>query len=232
MIKLYQFPPLWHLPNASLFCMKLETYLRMTKIPYESVYVGNPGKAPKGKLPYIIDENKTIADSHFIIEYLKNKHGDILDAHLTPREKGIALAIQQLAEEHLYWIVMYTRWQDEDFWPQTRKAFFGHINKLLRTIIAHKVRKHILQQLHSQGTRRHSRDEIYQRGTEATDALSALLGNQDYILGPTPTSIDAGVYALIQNVLVPPLETPLKQHTQQSNNLVNYCERMTQHFYG
>jgi len=33
MIKLHQFHSCWGIPNASSFCMKLETYLRMTKLP-------------------------------------------------------------------------------------------------------------------------------------------------------------------------------------------------------
>lgn len=35
MIKLYQFEPVWGIPNASPFRMKIETYLRMTALPYE-----------------------------------------------------------------------------------------------------------------------------------------------------------------------------------------------------
>ena len=51
MIKLYQFAPAFGLPNTSSFCLKLETYLRMVEIPFESVYSNEMGKAPKGKMP-------------------------------------------------------------------------------------------------------------------------------------------------------------------------------------
>ena len=51
MITLHQFPPAWGLPNASPFCMKVETYLRMCNLPYTTVNVLNPAKGPKGKLP-------------------------------------------------------------------------------------------------------------------------------------------------------------------------------------
>ena len=53
MITLHQFPSAWGLPNASPFCMKVETYLRMCNLPYTTVNVLNPAKGPKGKLPYI-----------------------------------------------------------------------------------------------------------------------------------------------------------------------------------
>ena len=35
MIQLYQFEPAFGLPNASPFCMKVETWLRMAALPFE-----------------------------------------------------------------------------------------------------------------------------------------------------------------------------------------------------
>jgi glutathione S-transferase len=74
MLKLYQFSPRWNIPNTSPFCLKLETYLRMAQIPYTNKYVNDPRKSPKGKLPYILDDGKKIADSNLIIDYLQLKH--------------------------------------------------------------------------------------------------------------------------------------------------------------
>ena len=63
MIRLHQFPPLWGLSSASSFCLKLETYLRMAGLDYEVAVETNPGKAPKGKLPYIEDGNRYFKDN-------------------------------------------------------------------------------------------------------------------------------------------------------------------------
>ena len=62
----YQFRPVWGLPNASPFCMKLETYLRMAALPYHVAKNADVRKAPKKKLPFIDDGGKVIADSGFI----------------------------------------------------------------------------------------------------------------------------------------------------------------------
>ena len=53
MIVLHQFKSFFGLPNASPFCMKLETYLRMAGLPFEipAASVRAIGRAPKGKLP-------------------------------------------------------------------------------------------------------------------------------------------------------------------------------------
>jgi len=46
--------------------------------------------APYGKLPYIEDDGKTIADSSLIVEYLKQYHD--LDADSTAAERAQMLA--------------------------------------------------------------------------------------------------------------------------------------------
>lgn len=123
MIKLFQFPAGRDIANFSPPCMKVETYMRMAGIPFEIVSVRNPAKAPKGKLPYITDGKQTVADSHFIIHYLKDKFGDILDDHLTPKEKALSRAIQVLLDEHLYWVLVYSRWSDDHGWNIAKTLF-------------------------------------------------------------------------------------------------------------
>ena len=103
MIKLYQFTPAFGLPNASPFCMKLETYLRMAALPYDAPANANMMKSPKGKMPYIEDGAKVLGDSGLIIAYLKATYGDPLDAALSSAERAVSLAFQRLLEENLYW---------------------------------------------------------------------------------------------------------------------------------
>ena len=52
MIKLYQYSPAFGLPNASPFCMKLETYLRMAQLPFvaPSVALRDIGRAASADL--------------------------------------------------------------------------------------------------------------------------------------------------------------------------------------
>ncbi len=62
MITLHPFPRTWGIPNLSHFCVKAETYLRMVKLPY-TLADSVPLKAPRGKLPFIVDNGKKVADS-------------------------------------------------------------------------------------------------------------------------------------------------------------------------
>lgn len=57
------------LPNLSPYGLKLETYLKMTKIPYE--LDTKDGRGPKGKIPWISLNGKHVADSQLCIEFLR-----------------------------------------------------------------------------------------------------------------------------------------------------------------
>lgn len=231
MIKLYQFPPQWSLPNPSPFCMKLETYLRMAKLPFEAVYVVNPTKGPKKKLPTINDEGKILGDSGFIINYLQEKYGDPLDNRLSNEQKAQALAIQRLLEEHLYWIMVYSRWIDERYWPITRDTFFSHLKWPLRTILPIILQKKIRSDLYKQGIGRHSTAEVYQLGIEDLIVLSTFLKSSEFLLGNEPTSIDASAYAFLANILETPIASPLQDYAKTQPQFIAYCERMKHRFY-
>jgi hypothetical protein len=64
MITLYSFGPAFSLPDPSPFVTKAEVLLKMAGLTY-AVDTGGFNKAPKGKLPYIVDDGETIADPTF-----------------------------------------------------------------------------------------------------------------------------------------------------------------------
>lgn len=230
-IKLFQFPTFWNIPNPSIFCMKIESYLRMTKLPYEIITTTNLRKAPKGKLPYIDDEGEIIADSSFIITHLKEKYGDSVDQQLTPEQRAHALAIQRLVEDHLYWVLCYSRWIDPLGWQIVKDVFFQKAPSYLRSLIATVVRQDIKKALHKQGIGRHTREQIYQLGKLDLLALSRLLDNHTFFCGEQITSIDATVHACLTSIIQPPIESPLKIEALKYKNLIEYCQRMDDRLY-
>lgn len=231
MIKLYQFPPVWNLPSASPFCMKLETYLRMAELPYENAPGADVRKAPKRKLPYIEDAGRTIADSGFIVAYLSTRYGDKLDAALSPAERAQALALRRLMEEHLYWPLAYARWIEPENWRVTKRAYFGFMPPVLRVVIPELIRKGVIRDFYGHGMGRHSVAEIYELGCRDISALSDYLDDKPFFMGREPTSLDATAYAWIANIVVPPLASPLKTHAQSLPNLTAYIERMRTRYF-
>ncbi len=231
MIKLYQFAPAFGLPNMSPFCMKVETYLRMTGLPYACPRGADLFKSPKGKLPYIEDNSKIVADSTFIIDYLKASYGDPLDAMLTPRQRALGVLIQRTFEESLYWPVLYSRWIDDAGFTKVNDAAFSGLKFPLRQLLPVFVRRGLRRQLQGQGTGRHSRDEIYAIGCRDVSAVAELLGGQSYFLGEQPTSIDATAYAFLANLLWVPIDLPIRAHAQKQPQLEAYCQRMKARYF-
>ncbi|MBN9229903.1 MAG: glutathione S-transferase family protein [Legionella sp.] len=231
MIKLYQFPPAWNVPNPSPFCLKLETYLRMVNLPYEKISVANPGRSPKGKLPCVSIDNKKIGDSNFIIEVLEKKYKVPLDHHLNAQQKALALTLKRTLEEHLYFIIVYSRWLDPEFWPITKETFFGQLSMPLSILLPNWVQKKMRRTLYQQGIGRHSRDEIYHLGLVDLKALSALLAPREYCLGNEPSSIDACAFAFLANILYPPIASPLQEYALSQPHFQSYCERIRTRYF-
>jgi glutathione S-transferase len=231
MITLYQFARTWGIPNLSQFCVKLETYLRMARFPYE-IKITLPLKAPLGKLPYIVDNDKKIADSRVIVRYLQNSYGDSLDSHLGPEEKATAKAYQRLLEEHLYWVTMYTRWSYTDSnWRQNKQAIFGVLPPVARDIAAWIYRIRINSQIRGHGISRLSQDQIFDLGREDIDALADFLGDKSYFMGDKPTSLDASAFGILVNTIRCPIESPIKEYALAKTNIVAYCNRMQAEFF-
>ena len=231
MIILYQFDPAFGLPNASPFCMKVETYLRMVGLDYQAPRGVNIMKAPKGKMPWIEDGGRVVADSTFIVAYLKERYGDPLDSHLTASERATTLAFQRLLEENFYWAMVYSRWFETEGWALTRAAFFGHMPPVVRDVVPVLARRGMRKEIWGHGMGRHSREEIFAIGQADITALAEFLADKPYFLGAEPTSLDATAYAFLANVLWCPLETPIKAHAMTRSNLESYCQRMKARYY-
>lgn len=231
MIDLYVFPPSWGLPNASPFCVKLETYLRMAGLEYRTVYEPDPRKGPKGKMPFIVDQGRRIGDSGLVIDYLKATYGDPLDEGLNPSERAQALALQRLIEEHLYWCILHDRWIVEQHWRTLKSEFFDPMPALIRGFVSAAVRRKMAQALRGCGVGRHSTEEIYQLGADNIAALAAALGDRPYVFGDEATSIDATVFGTTCNLLWAPFDSPMRDAAMARQNIVDHAERMRNRYF-
>jgi glutathione S-transferase len=232
MITLWQFVPAMGVPNASPFCMKVETWLRLAGLQYRTRKALAPRQAPLGKLPYVEYQGRKIPDSSCILRELSAAQGVDLDAALDPRSLAIAHACSRMVEEHLYWVMVYARWIDPAHWMQLKRAFFAGLPAVARGPVAALVRRKMVRDARGHGLALHPAQEIYRRGAEDIAALAALLGEQPYMMGPQTTTLDATVYAFLANCWEVTLDTPLKAAVGQHPNLVSYCARMKLRCFG
>lgn len=226
-VTLVQFPRVWG-RNVSPFGLKLETWLRLADVPFYVRDSVRLDKAPKGKLPFIVDAGLVIGDSTLIVEHLKDTRGIDPDAGLSPRECAEALALQRLFEDHLYFVIAYSRWLDDEAFPLVADAFFARMPAPARPVMRVMARRRVAKMLHLQGLGRHSRDEVYAMGRHDLAAVSAFLDDRPFFLGDRLSSLDAIAYGCLANILLVPLETELKRAAQGFPNLVTFCESIEQ----
>lgn len=230
MIILYQGPAGFGLANVSPFCLKLETYLRMTGIPYQAK-AAEFGKAPKGKIPFIEEDGAFLGDSQFIIEHLKRKHGDTLDAKLSPEDLARGHLVRRTLEESLYWQIIYERWIADEGWRVYKPIFEAIFPPVVGKLIVPMIRRGVTKAARTQGLGRHRPEEILEMGKADVSALAAALGDKPYLLGEQPTSFDAAFYAFIVSIIAFPVDSPLRKYTLEQKNLVRYCERFQQRYF-
>ncbi len=231
-VVLHQFPHPKNLPNLSPFCMKLETYFRMANIPYVVNETVNPSKAPKGKMPFIEVDGQILSDSSVIVEHFQNYPDYDLDKHLSEQQRTLGLLIQRLCEDHLYWGIVYSRWQDPDGFDRHWKPLIGSsLPKPLRFII-YFIRRKALKELHAQGMGRHSTAEVYAFCTKDIIVLNEYLSMaKPFLFGERPSSFDAVVYGTVGSLLYTPWDYPLKTVTAQFDAFENYYQHMTKSYF-
>jgi glutathione S-transferase len=76
-------------------------------------------EAPRGQLPYIVDDQETIGDSDAIISHLITRNGLPIDGTATQRDTD---HLVRTMLDDLYWVMSFSRWKDPRFWPVFRDA--------------------------------------------------------------------------------------------------------------
>jgi glutathione S-transferase len=233
MLKLFQFPAQKFFPNISPFCVKLETYLKMAEIPYETVYTFGMGKNSKKLMPYIEYDGQIKGDTTLIIDWLVEKHGDKVDFWLNDEQKAISWAFISMVENHIYSFGLYYRWVDPKGWPQFRDLIFAKVPKLVKWFFAGKISKKFKTRLYLQGISRFNNDEMIYLMDKDLHALSAYLGNKPFFFGDKPCLLDISVFSLYGNLIKAPIETSLKELAlkPQFANLQAHTQRMLEKFY-
>ena len=225
MITLYGFGENFGLPEVSPYVTKTEVHLRLAGLPYVKE-ASAPQFSPKGQLPWMEDDGELIADSHFIRLHLERKYGIDFDEGLCPVQRAQAWAIERMVENHLNWTMAHIRWLDADNFAKGPANFFAEIPEPMRSQVTAGVQAEIAANIRSVGVGRHSEAEVLGLGVRSLQALSALLGDQAFMMGDRPSGVDAVAFGMVASLLTPYFDAPLRQRALRFNNLTAYVDRM------
>jgi glutathione S-transferase len=223
MITLYSYPELFGVADNNGYGLKVFAFLRLAGIPFVHEHIFDASKAPRGQLPYIVDDGETIGDSETIIAYVIAKYRPTINAGLSESEseRDSDLLITRMLDD-LYWVMSYSRWKDERYWPAFRDALKRQHPSLTDEGLL-KAREFNFQRYHFQGIGRYEPDAAYARGLADLGVLARRIPESGYVHGPKPTGIDAGIYGFIANIYYFDIDTPLKQFVVAHANMVRHC---------
>lgn len=229
-ITLYTTRASFELPDASPFVIKSEVQLNMAGLAYDRASA-IPSQAPNGKLPFINDHDEVISDSTFIRAHIERKYGADLDAGLDARQRAQAWAIERLLEDHLYFAMVWFRWIDHDNFAKGPAHFADGAPEAARAQLRRDMQARKAVELHAQGMGRHTPARIAELGARSIEALSQLLGDQAFLMGESPSGVDATAFGVLASVSTPFFDTPLRRMVEARPNLVAYVARMMQRYY-
>lgn len=221
MLTLYSYPTLFGVADNNGYGLKVFAFLRLTGIAFRHEHIFDASQAPRGQLPFIIDDQETIGDSETIMAYLIRNYHLTIDAALTAAQRTTSLLITRMLDD-LYWVMSYSRWQDERYWPAFRDALLREHPGLTEEALR-KAKQFNSQRYYFQGIGRYERDAAMARGLADLQALADLIPAGGYVHGERPTAIDAGIYGFIANIYFYDIATPLKQFVVAHDNIVRHC---------
>jgi glutathione S-transferase len=221
MITLYSYPTLFGVADNNGYGLKVFAFLRLAGLQFTHEHTFDASAAPRGQLPYLVDDGETIGDSETIIAHLIGKYRLSIDDVLGARERALSLLVTRMLDD-LYWVMSYSRWKDERYWPAFRDALMReHPTLTLEGL--QKAREFNFQRYHFQGIGRYAPEAAYARGLADLKALAELVPASGYVHGQRPTSVDAGIYGFIANIYFYAIDTPLKEFVLAQQNLVRHC---------
>ncbi len=230
MITLYRFGSFFGLPDASPFCFKTMVLLKIAGLEFKSDFTGMR-KAPKGKMPYIVDDGKTITDSTLIRFHIEEKYGFDFEAGLSDEQKGIAWAVEKMLEDHVYWVLLNDRWCNIENFNIGARKFFDVAPAPIRSFIANMVRKKIVKASKAHGMGRHSDAEVHEFGRHAIASVASVLGDKPYLMGDKICGADATAFAFLESLGAKGFDTPMIDEVDAHENLRAYLDRMRKQWF-
>lgn len=221
MLTLFSYPGLYGLPDNNPYGLKAFAFLRLCNLPFRHEHLLDPSGAPRAQLPYLLDDGEAIGDSDAIISHLINRYGLTIDSGLTSGQRDTSLLVRKLLDD-LYWVMSYSRWKDDNFWPAFRDALLTtHAD--ISAADLEGARQFNFKRYHYQGIGRYEPAAVYARGIANLEVLANLLPETGFMFGAAPASVDAGIYGFIANMYYFDIDTPLQAYLLSRQNLVTHC---------
>ena len=172
MLTLYSYPTLFGVADNNGYGLKVYAFLKLAGVPFIHEHIFDASAAPRGQLPYIVDDGETIGDSEAIIAHLIRQKSLSINSALTTSQRDTDLLITRMLDD-LYWVMSYSRWKDDRYFPAFRDALKREHPRLMDESLD-KAREYNFQRYYFQGIGRYSPEDAYTRGLADLGVLARL----------------------------------------------------------
>jgi glutathione S-transferase len=190
MLTLFSYPDLCGVADNNPYGLKVYAFLKLCNLAFRHEHIFDASNAPRGQLPYVVDGDETIGDSDAIIAYLIAKYSLTIDDGLTSSQRDADLLVRRMLDD-LYWVMSFSRWKDERFWPLFRDTILRSHPGVTPDALE-KAREFNFKRYHYQGIGRYEPDDAYGRGIADLRVLANLLPRSGYLFADK-SSVDAGI---------------------------------------
>lgn len=192
--------------GPSPFCLKVRSILEhkglsYRRIPALSAYRSLARRSPVRKVPALEIDGRLVIDSTEIAHELERLAPTPSILPSAPRERALCHALEEWADEALYFVGLYYQWLDPEGAPMVARAFAGSVAARLSLPF---FRRRIRAQVLGQGTGRKPPEMIDTDLRRHLDAARDLLRDRPFLCGDAPTLADFAVAAQLHYLARPP----------------------------
>uniref|UniRef100_A0A7E4UMQ3 GST N-terminal domain-containing protein n=1 Tax=Panagrellus redivivus TaxID=6233 RepID=A0A7E4UMQ3_PANRE len=229
-VYLIQLPRAGVIPSLSPHCLKLETWLRFAGIPYQNVSNEFKHTSARGQVPFIELNGRQIADATVAIEELTKIFHIQSETDFDAEDQSKMCAYQSMIDNGLLWTYFYylSINNNHEATPDGVIDHFTGFRKFLyKNWNVGQHRRRIKSKCMAQGIGRFAPYEVEKIAKKELSALSVLLGKKNFLMGKTPTALDASAFATLCQFYYLPLNKDIKNYIDENNqNLVDFIRRI------
>lgn len=201
-VYLYGFPRMDITPSFSFPVLKVETFLRLAKIPYCFVAtVDAAWVSPTERLPCIVFNGKVWPDSQAIIEYLTDKFHLDVDSRLTADLVAKGTAVRRVVEDSARLHFARHLWVDNSPFMTTMFSRLTGVPSVVMRFFVRSLRRKAIALLNLVGEGDLTDVQYHSEFEKDVCALETFLGDGPFLFGARTTSYDACLYGLAKNLV-------------------------------
>lgn len=195
MVTLYQF-------EISPFCDKIRRVLHVKGVEYTTREISMQDAVtkvrkvnPVGKLPAIEHEGRKLGDSTDIAHYLEERFPLPRLIPADPRERGLCHALEDWADESLYFYELYLRFTLGHNAARWVPVLCANDSEFVRRAARFMIPRHMKAILVKQGLGRKNRKQVLADVRRHFEALDGMLDAGPWLVGSSLTLADISVFA-------------------------------------